>query len=163
VVGEAVEDLARLYPARSIRWVPEAHPVPVVADAGRIEQVVMNYVSNALKFSRENQPVEVRLDTQDGSARVAVHDEGIGLPVAEQARVWDSFHQAEGIQVQTGSHVGLGIGLYISKTIIERHQGDVGVESTPGHGTTFWFTLPLAPQNLSTAPYQGRSVGHESR
>jgi signal transduction histidine kinase len=163
VVDEAVQDQVMLNSERSIRWVAEAHPVPVVADASRIEQVVMNYVSNALKFSREDQPVEVRLYTEEGEARVSVHDEGIGVPVAEQAQVWDCFHQAEGNQVQTGSHVGLGLGLYISKMIIERHHGQVGVESTPDYGTTFWFALPLAHSNLSTTSYRGRSVGTETR
>jgi signal transduction histidine kinase len=144
VVDEAVRDQALLHPGRAIQWVAEARPVPVVADAGRIEQVVANYVGNALKFSREEQPVEVRLRKQDGRARVAVRDEGIGLAVAEQAQVWERFHQAGDTPVQSGSRVGLGIGLYISRTIVERHGGQVGVLSQEGHGSIFWFTLPLA-------------------
>jgi signal transduction histidine kinase len=115
----------------------------VIADAGRIDEVVINYMSNALKFSREDQAVEVRLETADGLARVSVHDEGIGVPLKEQAHVWERFYQAEAPAWQSGSQIGLGIGLYISKTIIERHHGQVGIESTPGHGSTFWFTLPL--------------------
>jgi signal transduction histidine kinase len=151
VVGDAVREQALLHPERAIDWVAEARPVPVVADASRIEQVVANYVGNALKFSREGQPVEVRLRTEDGRARVVVRDEGIGLAAAEQARVWECFHQAEDTPVQSGSQVGLGIGLYISRTIVERHGGQVGVESVPGHGATFWFTLPLAPDDRSSA------------
>jgi signal transduction histidine kinase len=123
-----------------------------VADASRIEQVVANYLSNALKFSREGQDVEVRLQREDGVARVSVHDDGVGLPLAEQAQVWGHFHQAKSTPVQSGSQVGLGIGLYICKTIIERHHGQVGVESAPGCGTTFWFTLPLASSSPDAGP-----------
>ena len=109
----------------------------------RIDQVVTNYLSNALKFSREDQAVEVRLETADGLARVSVHDQGIGVPLDEQAHLWERFYQAEATAWQSGSQIGLGIGLYISKTIVERHHGQVGIESSPGQGSTFWFTLPL--------------------
>lgn len=146
VARQAVEDATLLNPTRRVRWVAEAQPVPVIADAGRIEQVILNFVSNAFKFSREDQPVEVRLQTEaEKTARVSVRDEGIGIPVAEQAHVWERFHQVQGTAVQSGSRIGLGIGLSISKTIVEQHHGQVGVESVPNHGATFWFTLPLAP------------------
>jgi signal transduction histidine kinase len=177
VVGHAVGEQLALNPERSIHWVVEAPRIPVLADAGRIEQVVTNYVSNALKFSRADQAVEVRIRTDETpetpetagatgamgaagthkEARVSVHDEGVGIPLAEQPRIWERFYQAEGTDVQSGSQVGFGIGLYISKAIIEGHHGAVGVESAPGQGTTFWFTLPLAappsaPPSAPTAP-----------
>jgi signal transduction histidine kinase len=144
VVGHAVAEQLALNPERAIRWVPQASPIPVLADANRIQQVVTNYVSNALKFSRADQTVEVRLRTEDGAARVSVHDDGVGIPLSDQPHVWEKFSQAEGAQVQSGSQVGFGIGLYVSKAIIEGHNGQVGVESAPGQGTTIWFTLPLA-------------------
>lgn len=144
VVGQAVAEQRALNPERAIHWVPEAAPVPVMADAGRIEQVVAEYVSNALKFSRGDQAVEVRLRREDGEARVSVHDDGVGIPLAEQPHIWERFYQAQGVGWQTGSQIGFGIGLYISKALIEGHQGQVGVESAPGQGTTIWFTLPLA-------------------
>ena len=144
VVGQAVAEQMRLNPERTIRWVAAVSLVPVFADASRIEQVVANYVSNALKFSRADQAVEVRMQTLDGQARVSVHDDGIGIPLADQLHIWERFYQAAGVQVQSGSQVGFGIGLYISKAIVEGHHGRVGVESAPDQGTTFWFTLPLA-------------------
>ena len=143
VVSDMVHDQALLNPTRQIRWMATARTVPVMADAGRIEQVVTNYLSNALKFSREDQAVEVRLETADGVARVSVHDEGIGVPLEEQAHLWERFYQAEATAWQSGSQIGLGMGLFISKTIVEEHHGQVGMQSTPGHGSTFWFTLPL--------------------
>jgi signal transduction histidine kinase len=149
VVGHAVAEQLALNPERSIHWVVEASSVPVLADAGRIEQVVTNFVSNALKFSRADQPVEVHMrtgagDGTNGVARVSVHDEGVDIPLADLAHIWERFYQAETVPVQTGSQVGVGIGLYICKAIVEGHQGQVGVESAPGRGTTIWFTLPLA-------------------
>src|SRR5258706_374549 len=77
-------------------------------------------------------------------ARVYVHDDGVGIPHAEQQRVWERFHRAADVTVQSGSSVSLGLGLHISKNIVERHHGQVGVISAPDQGTTFWFALPLA-------------------
>jgi signal transduction histidine kinase len=106
--------------------------------------VITNYLSNALKYSKADQPVTVMVDEgEDSQARVAVRDAGPGPPQAEQARVWERYPRIETVAVQSGSGVSLGLGLSISKAIIERHGGEVGVESTPGAGSTFWFTLPL--------------------
>jgi signal transduction histidine kinase len=106
---------------------------------------VTNYLTNALKYSPAKQPVVVGLDVASNEARVWVRDQGPGLPPEEQVRIWERFHRVKGIKVQSGTGVGLGLGLYICRIIIERHQGQVGVESAPGQGSTFWFTLPLAP------------------
>jgi signal transduction histidine kinase len=154
VVGETVAEQAVLNPERSILWGTEASPVPVMADASRIAQVVTNLVNNALKFSRDDQAVEVRVCPKDkeGVARVTVHDDGVGIPLAEQPHIWEQFYQAEGATVQSGSQVGVGMGLSISKAIIEGHQGRVGVESAPQQGTTIWFTLPLASPRAAASP-----------
>jgi len=80
----------------------------------------------------------------DGKVRVSVRDQGPGLPDEEQKYVWERFHQIERVEKHCETSAGLGLGLYISRSIIKRHNGEVGVESTPGKGSTFWFTLPLA-------------------
>ncbi len=147
IVRERVEEQRQVHTRRSIRLrVSREQPAPIVADAERIGQVVTNFLTNALKYSPEHEPVEVGIDIDEhqAQARVWVRDAGPGIPAEEQARVWVRFHRVAGIEVQSGSGVGLGLGLHISKTIIEEHQGQVGVESTPGQGSTFWFTLPLA-------------------
>ena len=77
-------------------------------------------------------------------ARVSVRDEGPGLSAEEQQSIWERFYQVERIKVQSVSAGGLGLGLHICRTIIEQHQGQVGVQSAPGEGSAFWFTLPLA-------------------
>ena len=155
MVGQAVTEQAALNPNRSIRWVAEESLVPVLADASRIEQVVTNYVSNALKFSRADQPVEVRVCTENGEARVSVHDNGVGIPLADQSHIWERFYQAERVEVQSGSRVGFGLGLYVSRAIVEGHTGQVGVESVPSQGTTIWFTLPLIASAASSSPEAG--------
>jgi signal transduction histidine kinase len=149
VVGEAVAEQLALNPERAIRWVPAASPVLVLADPGRIEQVVANYVSNALKFSRGDQTVAVRVQADSREARVSVHDDGAGIPVADQLRIWDRFYQSEQVEVQSGSQVGFGIGLYVSRAIIEGHHGQVGIDSVPGAGTTVWFALPVVSSSAS--------------
>ncbi len=145
IVTEAVEEQRQVAAAREVHLhLPPDQPVPLFIDAERIRQVVMNYLTNALKYSAEDRPVEVGLEVQAGAARVWVCDQGVGLPLEEQALVWERFHRVPDIEVQSGSGVGLGLGLHISRTIIEAHQGQVGVQSAPGAGATFWFTLPLA-------------------
>ncbi|MBF6590924.1 MAG: MEDS domain-containing protein [Ktedonobacterales bacterium] len=147
IIREAIEEQRLMHPTRMLSVVLPAHreAVPLLADADRVGQVVTNYLTNALKYSPDHQPVIVCLEVDDATARVSVRDRGPGLPPEEQDAVWQRFHRVHGIQVQSGSGVGLGLGLYISRTIIERHGGAVGVDSTPGHGSSFWFTLPLTP------------------
>jgi signal transduction histidine kinase len=146
LVGANIEEVRLLTPERTIDVRPQpAQAVLVDGDRERIGQVLTNYLSNALKFSAEGRPVTVEVRLEGETARVAVTDEGPGLPPSEQERIWQRFYRAEGTHVQSGSGVGLGLGLYISKTIVEAHSGQVGVESAHGQGSTFWFTLPLAP------------------
>jgi signal transduction histidine kinase len=146
VVREAVEEQRQAQPKRRIRLeIEPAAPVVVEVDPDRIEQVVSNYLSNALKYSRPDQPVVVVLGAEAQQARVAVRDEGVGIPESELEHVWERFYRVPGIGHQSGSQVGLGLGLYISCELVTRHGGQVGVQSAPGKGSTFWFTLPLAP------------------
>jgi len=145
IVHEAVQDQSLLVPARSIRLhVPAEANAPVVADADRIGQVITNYLTNALKYSPADSSVEVFLAIEGQMARVSVQDVGPGLSPAEQQAIWERFYQVKRIKAQSGSGAGLGLGLHICQTIIEQHQGQVGVQSSPGEGATFWFTLPLA-------------------
>jgi PAS domain S-box-containing protein len=145
IVRKAVREQRKVAPKRSIVMtkLPD-EIVPVIADPDRIAQVLNNYLTNALKYSAADKPVEVRLEIENQIAHVSVRDEGPGLPIEEQAHIWKSFYQAPGVRVLSGSGIGLGLGLHISQMIIKRHQGQTGVHSAPGEGSTFWFTLPLA-------------------
>jgi signal transduction histidine kinase len=117
--------------------------VPVMADAERITQVIVRYLTSALSSSPADQPVSVQLSVEGAVARVSVHDQGPAIPQEEQERIWERLYQAKGIAVQQELDLSLGLGLYLSRTFIERHQGSVGVHSAPGGGATFWFTLPV--------------------
>ena len=145
IVQETMKDLQSAFPARTIHVsVSNGENIPVRVDAERIGEVINNYVTNALKYSPEDQPIEIRLEKKGDRALFSVRDSGPGLSPSEQAPVWGRFHRVEGIKRQRGFAVGMGLGLYICRAIIELHQGEVGVESVKGEGSTFWFTLPLA-------------------
>jgi PAS domain S-box-containing protein len=156
IVREAVDEQRDLTSWRQIKSALPEYEVRVRADADRITQVVTNYLTNALKHSPEDRPVTVAvtIDPSDGLeqqvARVAVHDEGPGIPPEALARLFERFYRVPGVEVQSGSGVGLGLGLYINCEIVTRHGGEVGVESAPGEGATFWFTMPLAGDAPST-------------
>ncbi len=144
IVCDVVQAQQQVYPARDIRLSMEVSgPVLVNVDAVRIGQVLTNYIQNAIRYAPPERPIEVRLRLEDGWVRVLVRDEGPGLAPEIQERVWERFYRAPGIPVQEGSPVGLGLGLHICQTIIQLHHGQVGVESVPGQGATFWFRLPL--------------------
>jgi signal transduction histidine kinase len=134
-------------PERCIELEVPAVPVLTKADADRLDQVVTNYLSNALKYSPGDQPVTVRLEVVEDRAVVSVADHGPGLAQEERSRIWDLFHRVPGIEVQSGSNEvtgSMGLGLHICKQLIELHPGgSVGVESVIGTGSEFWFRLPL--------------------
>ena len=129
-----------------------AHDLPpVMADPGRLEQVLMNLLDNACKYTPEGGQIsitaELRDDGQDASAGsslvvVSVQDTGVGMTTEEQDRVFDLFYRADNpLSLEAG---GAGIGLAISRSIVEAHGGDIWVESEPGAGSVFRFTLPTA-------------------
>jgi signal transduction histidine kinase len=150
VVRNAVAEQRLAYPGRIITLdIPaSAANAVVLADADRIAQVVANYLANALTYSNESQPVAVAvsLEPHADRVRVSVRDEGGGIASADQPRIWRRFERIEGQRHRSGSHIGLGLGLYIGKTIIERHSGSVGVTSAPGSGRALWFALPLVTE-----------------
>jgi PAS domain S-box-containing protein len=148
-------------PGRTIRLTvsDDGQPVWVQADAVRLGQVLTNYLTNALKYSVADKPVDVRLEVTEGLAVVSVQDQGPGLPWEEQSQVWEMLHRAPGVEVQSGGEGSLGMGLFIAKRLVELHPGGrVGVESVVGEGSIFWFRLPLAgaPDKVEAAAARDR-------
>lgn len=114
----------------------------VVGDPGRLGQLLDNLVANAVKYSQPGAYVLISAAAVDGHVRVAVSDNGPGIPVEEQDRIFERFTRAR--NAAAGGVKGFGLGLTIAKAIVEAHGGRIGVESMPGTGSTFWFTLPVA-------------------
>ena len=145
LAGRLAQEQEALWPGRALLMKLPETPVIVLADAEQVEQALANYLNNAFKFSPAPQPVTLTLRAEQGQARLEVRNAGPDIAPEEQPRIWERFYRAPGVQHQSGSSRGLGLGLAICKAIIEQHGGQVGVESAPGQETIFWFTLPLAP------------------
>jgi signal transduction histidine kinase len=117
---------------------------PVVADADpeRVRAVLINYLENAAKYAPEPAPIAVVLipaDSATGLVRIAVRDGGPGIQLPDQKRLFQRFFRAPSVAKRTQ---GLGLGLYLCRAIARAHGGSVGLDSTPGHGATFWLDLP---------------------
>ncbi|HVT45141.1 MAG TPA: ATP-binding protein [Thermoanaerobaculia bacterium] len=112
----------------------------VEGDRDRLEQVLGNLLDNAVKYSPDGSEVFVRVADEGERVVTSISDRGIGIPTDELGQVFERFHR--GRQVSSTNYGGLGLGLYISKQIIERHGGSIWVESREGQGTTFHFSLP---------------------
>jgi len=110
----------------------------VQADAQRLEQVLVNLIHNAVKFTRPGGEIVLIAEPVDGSVRFAVRDTGVGIPLDEVSRIFERFYRVD--KSRTGS--GTGLGLSIAKHIVEAHRGRIWAESTEGQGSTFYFTIP---------------------
>jgi signal transduction histidine kinase len=109
-----------------------------------VQQAVGNLLSNALRYSPPDRPVSLRLVGTETEAIVSVHDEGPGIPREAMPHLFERFYRVPGLPVRTGSGEGLGLGLYVSRAIVERHGGHIEIESQRGQGSTFSVHLPLA-------------------
>jgi PAS domain S-box-containing protein len=143
IVRGTVEDMRFIMPGRSILLEDMPQEVQVLVDAGRINQVLANLIANALKYSPHEQPVAIGITLDKQVARVWVRDWGAGLSPEDQQYIWQRYFQGKGVQDRDIKSVNLGLGLYLCRLLIEQHQGQIGVESQLGQGSTFWFTVPL--------------------
>jgi signal transduction histidine kinase len=119
-----------------------------LGDEQRISQVLLNLVGNAIKFTDTGE-VRISAGAVDGHFSIRVSDTGPGIPVGEQARIFEEFHQIDNSNTKTKG--GTGLGLAIAKKIIEMHGGRIWVESTLGHGATFQIELPIRAENIESA------------
>jgi signal transduction histidine kinase/CheY-like chemotaxis protein len=146
--------------ARHLRLSVElpARPLRVPVDAERIEQVLINLVGNATKFTRAGGAITIRAryDSDLRQVEISVQDTGVGIAPEDQTRIFDEFAQARNVHADV-SRGGSGLGLAIAKRIVEAHHGQLRVESTPGQGSTFSFTLPLKSANAD-APLLDKAV-----
>lgn len=142
LAADCVEGAAPVAAEKSIKLVLAAKPVPAfVGDRGRLAQVLDNLVSNALKFTPEGGIVEVSTKVSGNHVSVEVSDTGIGIPLADQPRLFERFFRSSVASDQ--AIPGTGLGLAIVKAIVEAHNGEIKIDSKEGRGTTFRVDLPL--------------------
>ncbi|MEW5684091.1 MAG: ATP-binding protein [Pseudomonadota bacterium] len=153
---EETTDLIRELAARKglgIEVLPTADDLPgrIVADGARLRQVLLNLLTNAVKFTETGGVTVSAERTPAGELRISVRDTGIGVAPDVAGRLFLRFSQVDGSNAR--QHGGSGLGLAISKGLIEMMRGQIGMESQPGAGSTFWFTLPVvAAPEAETAP-----------
>ena len=141
ITEEVVRDMGALAEVTGRRLSSEIHPVSVRGDRARLRQLLVILIDNSLKYAPEGGSVFVRCGPEGGRAEVTVTDDGPGIPVEDQKRIFERFYRVD--SERTRGKGGTGLGLAIGKWICEAHGGRIGVESQPGHGTTFRVRLPL--------------------
>lgn len=112
----------------------------VFADEHKLDQVLVNFVNNAVKYAAESKEIIIRIERNNNTAKLIVEDFGNGIPNDKVLHLFDRFYRADNSGAQ---YSGLGLGLYICQQIITAHNGEIGVESEVGKGSKFWFTVPI--------------------
>jgi PAS domain S-box-containing protein len=143
LVGDCIENFRIQHPKRRIEFHRPENPVVAHADPVRIYEVASNLIDNAIKYTPESSLIEVTVDDLPASVRISVADQGPGISREQQDSLFEAFERGPG--GDEASHSGLGLGLYISRKIVEMHGGNIAMESSVGSGSRFHFTIPKAP------------------
>jgi PAS domain S-box-containing protein len=144
LVNEAIVTLAQIAAPSEIVFAKELNTLkPFCADPDRVSQVLFNLIGNAIKFSPQKGKITIRVEEQGKLLRFSVKDEGPGIDASQQSKLFQKFQQLD--SSDTRPQPGSGLGLSISKKILDLHGGDIGVVSKAGQGCLFWFTLPIVP------------------
>lgn len=141
LVGALVEEQQAKSPERTIALAVHGPVPPVEADPVRIEQLLSNLIANALKYSETGSRVDVELHVVDREVRVSVTNRGAGISAEDLPRIFERNYRTA--RARANETPGLGLGLYVSKGIIEAHGGRIWAESRPGETTTLQFALPV--------------------
>jgi PAS domain S-box-containing protein len=142
LMERCLEGVNQLAKSRNVSIEPPSDDVTLTADEDRITQVLINLVSNAIKYSPEGDSVTVSARNGADGVEVRVCDHGCGIPLSAQKRIFERFQQVNASEDERKG--GTGLGLAICKAIIEQHNGVIGVDSAEGSGSTFWFRIPAA-------------------
>ena len=127
----------------ALRFEAPGEPIEAEVDPARIGQALLNLLSNAHKYSPKGYPITVTLHQAGFEAIISVRDVGVGIAAELLPHLFEQFYRVPGVEVQTGSQTGLGLGLYIAWKLVERHAGHIDVQSVPGEGSVFSIVLPL--------------------
>jgi two-component system sensor histidine kinase BaeS len=156
VVRQRAAALSDFFRAKDIAFEREVRPVAVHADASRLEQIVDNLLSNALRYTDAGGAVRLRVERRGAYAVLEVSDTGIGIAPDEMPRIFDRFWRSD--RSRSRATGGSGIGLAVVRELVEAHSGDVEVESAPGRGTLFRVTLPALRQERVQVPRAGLAL-----
>jgi signal transduction histidine kinase len=156
LVRQVVDRFTSEDPDRTVHVVAPDHAVYCRGDWMRIDQVLGNLLSNALRYAPPHEPVEVRLVPQGREVVFEVRDWGPGIPIDEQSRIFERFHRVG--HYMTREPGGAGLGLYLAKRLVEAMGGRIWVSSRLGHGSVFSFALPAEPSLNAVSP-RDRSTG----
>jgi len=118
------------------------HPVPLAVDRHRIREMLLNLVTNAIKYTPQGGTVDLTLAEQDDAVTLTVRDTGIGIAPGDLPHIFERFWRADPARSRTGERPGTGLGLAITKWIAEAHGGSITVQSRPGRGTVFIVRFP---------------------
>lgn len=140
LIKKVIDDTELLFSSREVKFTP-SRPVFVRADDDKISSVLINLISNAVKYSPKDKPIEVRCEQADKQVIISVKDEGLGIKPEDTGRLFERYYRVENNQTKHIS--GFGIGLYLSAEIVAHHGGKIWVESEVGKGSTFYFSLPV--------------------
>ncbi|MBI1743794.1 HAMP domain-containing histidine kinase [Candidatus Acetothermia bacterium] len=146
LVEDAIKNISSLARNKGLQLRVYSEPIPLMCDRTKVRQILINLLSNAVKHTRQGK-IEIAAEQKDNTVRFAVTDTGIGIAPEYHEKIFEPFTQIDSSTTRE-SH-GVGLGLAIVKKYVEMHGGRVGVESQPGQGSTFFFSIPLTPQ-LST-------------
>lgn len=150
-----VADVMRQHTGKhEIRVEGPDQPVIIEADPDKLEQILINLLSNAIKYSPQGGPIDLSVEDRETSVQIDVTDRGIGMTAEQAERVFDKFYRIQDGAARPGakSAVGTGIGLYLTRALINAHGGTIRVKSIPDEGSTFTVTLPKKPVPPSPAP-----------
>jgi len=147
VVKQSIDSVKSFAENHKVALEAQKIDAKVNADSARLVQVLVNLISNAVKFSPENSKVSVAACTVDGFVELQVQDQGRGVPEHLQEAIFDRFKQVKTSDATEKG--GTGLGLAICRSLVEQHQGTIGVRSKDGEGSTFWFRIPLDSEALT--------------
>ena len=142
LIKSAIASIAEQAESRNIEIETAIADSTIHADRDRITQVIVNLLSNAIKFSQAGSSVKITAVSNNSRLELRVSDQGRGIPKSKQESIFERFVQIE--KEDAGFRGGSGLGLSIARSIVEQHGGKIGVDSTEGSGSTFWFWVPLA-------------------